>query len=170
MNTIAARMFDGHDAECELETLLADAGAIFDRLGWDHYDSSVELHGVPADYRLSIAVQGIIHKAGFVKAYINHVDKWETHYGFKPREAFTEAKGWRVSYPHKRGDDAKGIWVEEVCTTWPKEWFETGYCIVRPPSNDDGTKTQSLLKQNLTSSPDQGEDKLGMPAAEGRKT
>ena len=34
-------------------------------------------------------------------------------------------------------------------------------------SNDDGTKTQSLLKQNLTSEPDQGEDMLGMRKGEG---
>ena len=39
----------------------------------------------------------------------------------------------------------------------------------RAPSNDDGTKTQSLLKQNLTSEPDQGEDMLGMRKGEGDK-
>lgn len=140
MSTLANRLFDGREAECELEILLADAGVVFSRIGWDSYDASVEMHGVPADYRLSVEAQRAIHDAGFVKAYVNHVDKWETHYGFRPCEEFTEAKGWRVSYPHKRGEGENGIWVEEVCKSWPKEWFETGYCIVKPSRVGEGAE------------------------------
>lgn len=138
MSTIAARLFDGRDAETELEDALEAAGVKFERLGWDYYDCSVEIHGAPAADRLSADAQRAIHAAGFVKAYVNHVDKWETHYGFKPREEFAEAKGWRVSYPHKRGEDENGIWVEEVCKSWPREWFETGYCIVKPSPAGEG--------------------------------
>lgn len=132
MTSIAERLFDGRYAECELEEALDSAGAIYERLGWDDYDGSVELHDVPADHRLPIEVQKVIHAAGFIKAYVNHADKWETHYVFKPNEEFVESKGWRVSYPHKRGEDHEGIWVEQIVDGWPKDWFETGYCIVKP--------------------------------------
>lgn len=129
MTSIADRMFDGFFAESGLETALDDAGCEYEKLGWDHYDCSLELHGCAPDFRLPLDAQKVVHDAGFAKCYVNHTDKWETHYSFSGKE-FKESKGWRVSYPHKRGGDEKGILVEEVCQTWPKEWFETGYCRV----------------------------------------
>ena len=131
MTNIASRLYDAHYAESELENQLEQAGAEFEGLGWDWYDHSIELHGVTPDYRLSEEAQKIIHKAGFSTAFVNHTDKWETHYHFNPNGKFKESKGWRVSYPHKRGEGEKGIWVEEVCQTWPKDWFDSGYCIVK---------------------------------------
>src|SRR5689334_13751738 len=108
MTTIAARIFEGDDALYELEHGLREAGAPFDRLGRDDYDCSLEIHGVPADYRLSPEAQQFLHSAGFAKVYVNHADKWETHYNF--RGEFKPSDGWRVSYPHKRGENETGIW------------------------------------------------------------
>ena len=139
--SLAERLFAGAFAESELEEKLSDAGVTFERLGWDHYDCSVEIYGVPAAYRLPEEAQRVIHAAGFVKAYINHEDKWETHYDFKPREKFEPSKGWRVSYPHKRGEDERGIWVEEFIPGWPKDWFDTGYVLIKPCAVDAATTT-----------------------------
>lgn len=130
--TIAGRLFDGVYAESELEDALQKLGVPFKRLSWDSYDCSVEIGGLPSDYRLSTDAQKAVHEAGFMRAYVNHEDNWETHYGFKPQEPFKESKGWRVSYPHKRGTNEKGIWVEDVVASWPKEWFDTGYVIIKP--------------------------------------
>ena len=123
---LAGRMFDGAHAESELEEQLFDAGVSFSKIGFDPYDCSIELYGLPNDFRLSEEVQKIIYAAGFAKAYCNHQDKWETHYAFDATKDFAMSKGWRVSYPHKRGDDEKAILVEEFVPTWPKEWFDDG--------------------------------------------
>lgn len=134
MSNLSGRLFRGvKGAKGELEALLKSAGVPFKSLGWDSYDNSVEIHGVPAPYRLSEDAQGAVYRSGFSTAYVNHADKWETHYRFGPGD-FVVSKGWRVSYPHKRGDDGV-IWVEEVVDTWPKEWFATGYCIVKDSAN-----------------------------------
>jgi hypothetical protein len=129
MTTIAERLFDNSRAENELEDMLCEAGVEFERLGWDSYDVSLEIHGVPPESRLSDDIQRMIHGAGFGKVYVNHTDKWETHYSW-PLGEFIPVKGWRVSYPHKRGEGESGIWVEEQVSGWPKEWFESGYCRV----------------------------------------
>ena len=134
MNT-AQRIFDGRDAEMDIENALDEALVDFNGTRFDEYDCSIELYQVPPDYRLSTEAQRIIHAAGFLRAFVNHTDKWETHYSFKPAEDFVEAKGWRVSYPHKRGEGEKGIWVEEVPPAWPQEWVETGYCIIKNDAN-----------------------------------
>ena len=113
MSTIAERLFDSHVAVAELEDKLPFE---FERLGWDQYDRSLEIYGVAPDYRLSEADLQVIREAGFAKCYVNHTDKWETHYGFRPGIA---PKPWRVSYPHRRGDSG-GIWVEDkVPEAWP---------------------------------------------------
>ncbi len=128
---IADRLFDGARAESELEDALTSAGALFELLGWDEYDTSLEVRGVPAEYRLSIDAQRVIHGAGFLVAFLNHADEWETHYRFDPAREFVEVKGWRVSYPFKRKDQSDtSIWIEEIVPTWPKDWMETGYCRV----------------------------------------
>lgn len=128
---LARMMFDGSGAEAELEARLYDAGMTeFDRLGWDEYDCSLEIYGVPAEFRLTEDMQRICHDAGFATVFVNHVDKWETHYNFRGEE-FKLSKGWRVSYPHKRNDGSKDIWVEGIIPNWPSEWFKTGYVKVK---------------------------------------
>lgn len=134
---LSDRLFDAVNAEAELEDALSDAGVEFESLGWDGYDCSVEILGVPAGYRLSEAAQRIIHGAGFAKVYVHHADKWETHYGFKPGEPFAPSEGWRVSYPCRRGEPEKGILVEAPVPGWPPEWLETGYVIIVPTSSPD---------------------------------
>ena len=129
--SLAERIFDGHSAECELEDALDDAMVLRELIGWDDYDCSIEIYGVPADYRLSEAAQRIIHDAGFATAYVNHVDKWESHYRFDPEGDFAISKAWRISYPHKRNDGDEAVWVEEAAEGWPKEWFENGKVVIK---------------------------------------
>ena len=127
--SISDRIFDGESAKIELEGLLYDAGLKWKGTGWDEYDCSLEIHGVAPEYRLPVEIQKLICEAGFIKVYVNHTDKWETHYTLEGE--FSESKGWRVSYPHKRGESERGIWVEDVISTWPKKWFDTGYVLVK---------------------------------------
>lgn len=131
MTSLAQRLFDGSGAESEIEDYLDDHGLTVERIGWDYYDRSLELHGVPATQRLDEAAQEYLYKAGFCKVYVNHEDQWETHYGFDLRQPFAATKGWRVSYRNKFDRDDKRIWVEEVVPTWPPEWFDTGYAVVK---------------------------------------
>lgn len=129
--SIANILYEAQGAESQLEDSLFQAGVTdFDRLSWDHYDNSLEIYGVAPSLRLSPEAQRVISDAGFSKVYVNHIDKWETHYSLWPLESLP-VKGWRVSYPHKRGPEEKGIWVESEPCKWPKEWFETGYAIVK---------------------------------------
>ena len=132
---ISDRIFNGERAKADLEDELWEAGVQFEEASYDDYDYSCELFDVAEDYRLSSEAQKILHEAGFAKVYLNHIDKWETHYTFEPGE-YKEIKGWRVSYPSKRGKDEKGILVEEPIESWPKEWFETGYAVVKKESEN----------------------------------
>lgn len=129
--SLAERIFDGGEAESELSVQLYEAGVPFENIGWDWYDCSLELRGIPPEYRLPEEVQRIVHKAGFGTCYVNHKDKWETHYHFDPRGEFAISTGWRVSYPHKRNDGSKDIWVESQVPSWPSEWFSSGYAKVK---------------------------------------
>lgn len=124
--SIAERMFDGFGAETELEDRLCALGAQFESVSHDEYDCSLELRGVADDYRLSEDAQRAIIAAGFAKVYVNHKNKWETHYSFKD----CPVKGWRVSYPHRRGDEGP-IWVEEHIPGWPQEWFSNGKVLIK---------------------------------------
>lgn len=126
MPSIAERMFDGVTAENELEVLLADAGVKFERLGWDFYDCSVELHGVPPDDRLSSDVQRIVRDAGFMTAYVNHNDGWETHYTWKGAE-FAPVRGWRRHMVHEDQPGPSGVIGFKVMriSYWPDTWNGT---------------------------------------------
>lgn len=126
--SIAQLLFDATHAEHRLDEALCDVGVPYESLGWDYYDGSLEIRGVDPAYRLSPEAYAVIHKAGFAKVYVNHADKWETHYGTISE---TPSAGWRVSYPHKREDGGK-IWVEAHCASWPQEWFDTGYVLIKP--------------------------------------
>jgi hypothetical protein len=122
MATVAERLFDAKHAECEIESALE--GVDYEHLGWDDYDGSLEIHGAASDFRLSEELAEKLFGMGFGIIFVNHVDAWETHYN-KGRPP------WRVSYPHKRGDGSPAILVEEVVSSWPAEWFQTGYARVR---------------------------------------
>lgn len=126
---LVERLFRGNKkAAAELESVLKSLLIPFETIGWDHYDNSVELYGLPPEFRLSEVQCDRIFKCGFGTIFANHTDKWETHY----HSGKNHAIGWRVSYPHKRGPEAKCIWVEKLIDGWPKEWFETGYVIIVP--------------------------------------
>lgn len=131
---LADRLFDGDRAAADLEDALEEAGASFERLGWDHYDCSLELYGSPPDHRLSEQAQRVAHGAGFLKVFVNHTDGWETHYGFRPSEPFAISAGWRVSRGHKRGGGP--TLVEADVPGWPREWFESGAVVIVEPSPD----------------------------------
>jgi predicted deacetylase len=105
---INQRLFDGTFAEAALEELLDEAGVEFEKIGWDHYDNSLELYDVPPEYRLSDEAKKVIFDAGFSICYMNHTDKWETHYSQRNLD------GWRVSYPHVRNDGTPSIWLEKA--------------------------------------------------------
>jgi hypothetical protein len=127
--SIADRLFDADYASAELEDQLDNVP--FDRMGWDNYDCSLELYEVDDDYRLPVEMQKVIFDAGFFKVYVNHKNKWETHYSWSHGKGFVEAKGWRVSYPHKRGEEGGPILVEAIVPSWPKKWFEAGHAVVK---------------------------------------
>lgn len=107
-------------------------------IGGDSYDQSVKLYGVDNEVRLSNDQQEMIFSNGFVKIYVTHKDGWETHYSSFYPDRPCPVKGWRVSYPHKRGDEEKGIWVEELVDSWPSEWFDTGYVQIKKSRNAAG--------------------------------
>ena len=123
--TIADRLFDADEAKADLELRLENAGVKkFDDFTWDYYDGSLELHLADNDMRLSLAQQQVCIDAGFLKVYVNHINKWETHYAFGPQRE--PVKGWRVSYPHKRCDDDPAILLEKKTKSWPEEWYTNG--------------------------------------------
>lgn len=94
-------------------------------LGADRYDNSMEIYGVPPDWRPSIELTKLLFERwGFSRVYVNHTDGWETHY------TKVEGDGWRVSYPFNRNSDGQGILVEKPVPSWPAEWFKTGYTKV----------------------------------------
>jgi len=128
MKSIAELIHDAEIAKDKLEDDLVKMGLSFEDTVYDWYDNSMEVIDVPDEQRLSMDAQKILLEAGFSKVFLNHQNRWETHYTLKSGE---EVKGWRVSYPRKRGDSCGSIWVEEKIDSWPKEWFETGYVEVK---------------------------------------
>lgn len=110
-------------ARNELVAGLRSRGVPHARVRWDDYDWSVEIYDVPAEWRMSPEIQRWLIEQGFVQAYMNHVDHWETHYSFWLNGEFAVRPGWRVSYPHRRPDSDGQIWVEKIVPSWPREWF-----------------------------------------------
>lgn len=126
--TIAEQLFESEEddppAKVQMISLLRDAGAQFEKIGWDGYDGSIELYCVPVHWRMPPVLQRLLWDNGFTKAYVNHVDFWETHYSFGTPDGFKAQPGWRVSYPHKRPENTGQIWVESAIPTWPAAWFK----------------------------------------------
>lgn len=129
------------DAQAKFEDALMHAGLTFERIGWDWYDNSLEIYDVPPEERLSEAAQKVIFDAGFSIAFVNHTDKWETHYTW--RGDFKGRPGWRVRYGHKMTPTQEGIEVESAPPSWPKEWFKSGYAkivgLLRTAPQGEGT-------------------------------
>lgn len=125
--TVAESMFDGHRAMCELE---GNITIEFGHLGFDEYDNSLEIHDVPDDVRLDEASIAAIREAGFAVAYVNHQNKWETHYRFSS----DPVKPWRVSYPHKRGEEGGRVLVEEFPAGWPQSAHATTTVVAATPA------------------------------------
>lgn len=115
----------------EMKSLLQNYDVPFKSIGWDDYDGSLEIYIVPSEWRMKPELQKILYEAGFIKAYVNHIDHWETHYSFGSINGFKSQPGWRVSYPHKRPEQSGSIWVEKTIPSWPKDWFETGYVLIK---------------------------------------
>lgn len=111
--SLAGRILDGDNARAELENLLDEAGMEYETIGWDDYDSSLEIRGVPADHRPTEEVQRVFHASGFATVFVNHVDGWETHFNYKRGEPFAMKDGWRVSYGHRRGEPGGEILIEK---------------------------------------------------------
>ncbi len=124
--SIADIWWEGARAKARLEDALYEAGVQFEKIGTDDYDSSLEIYDAPPEQRLTAEQQKIIFDAGFLQVFMNHTDKWETHYGAHKYPS----DGWRVSYPHKRGAGTRPILVEKIVESWPPEWFGTGYVVV----------------------------------------
>lgn len=110
--------YEFDSTKSEFEDDLIDLGIDFMDLGWDQYDMSLEIKGVPDDDRLSLELQKLIYGNGFLKCYLNHNNKWETHYDL----VNIIEEGWRVSYPRHSGKDK--IMVEKVLKTWDRAGIE----------------------------------------------
>jgi len=86
--------FEMQYAQAHFEDALVDAGIDdFTELGWDDYDCSLEIYGVPDNVRLNEAQQKLIFDAGFATVYVNHKDGSETHYNWH-RQEFKADRGW----------------------------------------------------------------------------
>ena len=142
MSNFAETMFAFHEAESTFTDALCDAGfGGFKSIGGDHYDCSIEFYGVDNSARMSPEQQRLVFEAGFIKAYVNHEDGWETHY-FWGKE-FSPQRGWRRRYvndpnatttnvvggPPKPGYYEISYWPEGWET---KQWLETGYMRIVP--------------------------------------
>ena len=127
----AETMFAWFVALDQFETGLCDLGfGEFAGVRGDSYDISVELDGVDPAARLNEAQQHFIWDSGFLSAYVNHSDGWETHYSWKGAE-FVPVEGWR------RRRTAKGFEISQ----WPKgwgdpatgrnsDWLKSGYIVI----------------------------------------
>lgn len=120
INAFADKHHEYHVLKDTFETTLYTLCLFeYERFSCDDYDGSIEFHGVMDDVRLNDAACAYLSGQGFSKCYLNHQNKWETHYSALPT-----AKEWRVSYPHKNG--GKGLLVEEI----PESWKEPHNAIV----------------------------------------
>lgn len=108
--------------EDRLQELLAPFD--YDEIGWDSYDGSLEICKVHDDARLSIEAQKFIAESGFSKVYVNHLDGWETHYGWGAE--FKPQRGWR----RKRTE--KGFMISYWPEGLPMGWKDTGYMTIVP--------------------------------------
>ncbi len=106
MMDIAESFFAHTRKQNDFEDALCEGGLNFNGIGWDDYDCSLEIYEVPDDMRLSESLQRFIFESGFIRAYVNHSDAWETHYSWwntgTRMPEFKVQDGHRVKYPNKK--------------------------------------------------------------------
>lgn len=130
MEPFAKLAYEFTDKKSDFEEKLFECfGIDFCDIGWDNYDNSLEILGVPNDTRLSEEAQKFIFDNGFSICFVNHLNKWETHYAWK--EDFKSHEGFRVRYKHNSGLEKHE--VEEV----PEKWKGKFDCIVVKPTTKD---------------------------------
>lgn len=141
------------NAQCDFMQALERAGfeelVHYARIGWDHYDVSVEFFEVNNDVRLSPEQQKIIFDAGFVKILVSHKDGWETHYTSCYPERPCPVRGWRrrwVNDPTAKTTCVSNAGYYEI-SFWPESWGqqnwrETGYARVVPDPLEVALPTQ----------------------------
>jgi hypothetical protein len=125
-----AFLVEQSEFEDALSELLGEQNE-YEKIGWDYYDSSLEIYGLTDACRLSDEAQRFISGQGFVKVYLNHLNGWETHYTWNlPFEAVS---GWR----RKRTQDGFEInyWPKAWNTPVALEWLKTGYMKIVGDSN-----------------------------------
>lgn len=88
---MAAKLFNAQRALCdvqdEIEQELISAGILppgWDDWWHDHYDTSIEIKGVPADFVLTDEHLMTLHDMGFSRVW-THADGGERYYSTKPR-------------------------------------------------------------------------------------
>ena len=93
MITFSETMFGYHWAESHFEEKLVEAGfGEFCSISGDHYDNSIEIHGVKDGAELGAEAQEVIYDAGFSIAFVNYNDGTERHYHFDLGKPFKEVK------------------------------------------------------------------------------
>ena len=96
MSTFADKAFEFYHAKEDFEERLQELiENDFGRIGWDDYDTSLEIYEVEPSVRLSEAAQQFIFDSGFRKVYVNHTDGSETNYNWGYDKAFKANDGWR---------------------------------------------------------------------------
>lgn len=125
--TFASAIWEFQRKQCDFEENLEVAGfqhgKHFARIGWDEYDCSIEFYDVENDARLGVDLQRIVYNGGFMKAYVNHKDGWQTHYTWKGGH-FDPVRGWRRYMEHEEEPDSSGVIGFKVMkiSYWPDSW------------------------------------------------
>ena len=122
----AQKIWDFQKDQFEFESALEEAGLEqgkhYSRIGWDDYDCSIEFYNVENDVRFGVELQKIVADAGFIKAYVNHKDGWETHYTWKT--PFSPVRGWRRWMEHNKEPSPSGVTTLKKLKVsyWPEGW------------------------------------------------
>lgn len=145
------KMFAYYQEEMNFTDAMCEAGfGEYASISGDYYDCSIEFIKVENDARMPEAAQRLCHSAGFVKAYVNHKDGWETHYNWNPTEPFKMARGWRRRYVSDPDAATTNVvagkpnpgyyeisfWPEGWSGDRTKEWLSSGYMRVVPDPLD----------------------------------
>jgi hypothetical protein len=92
--SISKKLFDAIGAEGQIVDYLMDEFDCDFDLGWDEYDTSLEIKGVPDSFELSIPHQEWFLHAGFSKIYVNKKTICDTYsfWDYKENEKCFPAK------------------------------------------------------------------------------
>lgn len=105
---LADNIFSGMRARCILEDeFMEPHSELHDfKFGFDDYDGSLEIYGVPEDFRLNEHSYNLFKDTGFCIVFVNHSpigeDRnkyWQTHYTFSIGKSYQDY--WRVNYKEK---------------------------------------------------------------------